>query len=276
MLRTRVITAAVLLALFGLVLWIGSKAFALSSAIIAGLMVYEFLSVSLIPARRNSEWHKDDAVFYAALLTLPGLSLVFFEPQICFYLTAFAVAVFLIRECFLYESAPDEGPAKEVLAAFSIAFIYPFFFGLLFITSLDRVSDLFGLDAWRVILWFVLLVILSDTGAYFGGKAFGRTKLAPRISPNKTVEGAISGFICVVVFSHLLSELLKLTPSFSNQIIVAVIIGVLAPIGDLVESWIKRIYGVKDMGSMLPGHGGVFDRVDSYIFASLGLFFLTV
>jgi len=83
-------------------------------------------------------------------------------------------------------------------------------------------------------------------------------------------------FICVLIFSQLLSELLKLTPSFSNQIVVAISIGVLAPLGDLVESWIKRLYGVKDMGNLLPGHGGVFDRVDSYIFASLALFLLTV
>lgn len=276
MLKTRISTAAILLLIFGCVLWIGSKAFAIASAAITGLIIYEFLGIALIPARRGAKFFNDDAVVYSFLLTLPGLALVFFNLEVAIYLTAFVITAFLIRECFLFESAPDEAPAKEVLSAFAIAVVYPFLFGLMFIASLDRVSSIFGTNAWAVVVWFVSLVILSDTGAYFGGKMFGRTKLAPRISPNKTVEGAISGFLCVVIFSQIISELLKLELPVLNVITVAVMIGILAPIGDLVESWVKRLYGVKDMGHLLPGHGGVFDRVDSYIFASLSLFFLTL
>jgi len=276
MLKTRLITAAVLLALFAAVLWIGNKAFAISSAVIAGLIIYEFLGVALVPSRRGVKFYHDDAVIYAIILALPGMALVFFGVELAMGLTIFAVTSFLVRECFLYESLPDEGPAKDVISAFAIAFFYPFLFGLMFIISIDRISQIFHSDAWRIILWFVLLVVVSDTGAYVGGRLMGRNKLAPRISPNKTIEGAVSGFICVLIFSQLLSELLKLTPSFSNLIVVAVLVGILAPLGDLVESWIKRIYRVKDMGNLLPGHGGVFDRVDSYIFASLALFLLTV
>ena len=276
MLKTRLITAALLLVLFGFVLWIGDKAFATASAVITGLIIYEFLAVSLIPSRRGEKFYQDDAVVYALLLTLPGLALVFLTAWMALALFTIAVTVFFCRECFLFESMPDEEPAKEVLSAFAIAVLYPFLFGLLFILSTDRIAEIFQAGAWRVILWFVFLVIASDTGAYFGGKLFGKNKLAPRISPNKTVEGAISGFVSVLIFSQIFAQFLKLPPLFLNQIVVAILIGLLAPIGDLVESFVKRLYGVKDMGRLLPGHGGVFDRVDSYIFASLSLFLLTI
>lgn len=276
MLKTRIITAFILLIILATVLWIGSIALAATCALVTGAIIYEFLSVAIIPARRGAKLYQDDVVIYSLFLSLPGLGLVCFGSEIAIFLTVFAVTAFLIRECFLFESSPDEGPAKEIISAFAIALLYPFFFGLMLIVSLDRVAILFGDYAWRVVVWFISLVIFSDTAAYFGGKFFGRTKLAPRISPNKTVEGAVSGFVCVLIFSQLLCQLLSLPSSTINLLFVAVLIGLLAPVGDLVESWIKRLYGVKDMGDLLPGHGGVFDRVDSYIFASLALFFLTL
>ncbi|HLR66172.1 phosphatidate cytidylyltransferase [Virgibacillus alimentarius] len=116
-------------------------------------------------------------------------------------------------------------------------------------------------------IFFVLFIIwATDTGAYFFGRAFGKRKLWPIISPNKTIEGAIGGVIsaCIVgVIFHLIYPF-----DFSMIIIlgVTVFISVFGQIGDLVESAFKRHYDVKDSGKILPGHGGILDRLDSLLF----------
>ncbi len=114
----------------------------------------------------------------------------------------------------------------------------------------------------------VLLVLIAtwsnDTFAYFAGKTFGKHKLAPKISPGKTWEGFFGGALGSVFMPLILANFL--TPLTTNQILgVAVPCIVLAPAGDLIESWIKRRHGVKDSGSLLPGHGGVLDRIDALL-----------
>lgn len=107
----------------------------------------------------------------------------------------------------------------------------------------------------------------TDTGAYFVGRAFGRHKLAARISPNKTVEGAVGGLFFAVVISLLVSRLLPVRSIGLEMMgILGLAVGVTAQIGDLVESAIKRFAGVKDSGQVIPGHGGVLDRIDSWLF----------
>lgn len=274
MLKTRIVTSLILLFAFGIILWIGDKALSITSALITGLIVYEFLAATLVPSRRNIKVLEDDAARYSILLSLPAIAVATGGLEAAIFLTIVVVSFVLIRECYLFESMPDEGPAKDVLTSFAVALLYPFFFGVMFILSLDRISFIYQNNAWRIILWFVLLVVASDTGAYFGGKLLGKTKLAPRTSPNKTIEGAAVGFVSVITVALLLKSQLELSNSYANLTFVAVLVAFLAPVGDLVESWVKRIYGLKDMGNLLPGHGGVFDRVDSYIFASLALFLL--
>jgi phosphatidate cytidylyltransferase len=117
---------------------------------------------------------------------------------------------------------------------------------------------------------FVLLASswLGDTGAYFAGRAFGRHKLAPRLSPKKTWEGAIGGFFASSAGAVLFGLLFGLDTPW---IVVAALGGVLdvfGVLGDLAESMLKRAFGVKDSGGILPGHGGILDRVDSVLFAA--------
>lgn len=116
------------------------------------------------------------------------------------------------------------------------------------------------------LFFFILFTIwATDSGAYFVGRAFGKRKLWPEISPKKTIEGAIGGIGSAIILAVIFQ---MIYPIFSNGavIVVAVMIAVFGQIGDLVESALKRYYDVKDSGNILPGHGGILDRFDSLIF----------
>jgi phosphatidate cytidylyltransferase len=124
-------------------------------------------------------------------------------------------------------------------------------------------------------LCWVLIVLLGvwgfDTGAFFSGRFFGRHKLAPKISPAKTWEGVIGGMIFSIAFSLLLT-VIPLKISWYLAIVLGILIGVAATLGDLAESLIKRQTHVKDSGHFMPGHGGILDRVDSILFAVIVVF----
>lgn len=111
------------------------------------------------------------------------------------------------------------------------------------------------------------VVWLGDTGAYFAGKALGRHKLHPQVSPNKTWEGAIGGLLGSALGGWALVVILDLPLATLPAIVFALIGGAIAQVGDLVESLLKRSFGVKDSGTLLPGHGGLLDRIDALIFA---------
>ena len=130
----------------------------------------------------------------------------------------------------------------------------------------------------RLILTTIAAIWICDTAAYFGGKYFGKHKLAPAISPKKTIEGGVSGLlfatIAFVGFGSLFIPQLPLWAAVSCGLLV----GVFGQLGDLVESRFKRNAGVKDSSNLLPGHGGILDRFDSLIFVSpfLWVFFYAV
>ncbi|MCK9906374.1 phosphatidate cytidylyltransferase, partial [Frankia sp. Cpl3] len=118
-------------------------------------------------------------------------------------------------------------------------------------------------------LVLTVLVILgiwaTDSGAYFVGKAMGKRKLWPAISPNKTVEGSVGGLLFAIVIVFLVNALVgQISPM--HALTIALIAGIAGQMGDLVESAFKRHFGVKDSGQILPGHGGVLDRCDSWLF----------
>ena len=126
-------------------------------------------------------------------------------------------------------------------------------------------------------LWWTLTAIpaimLADTGAYFVGRAWGRRKLAPALSPGKTWEGYVAGVITGGLMTPLLTSLWRAgagagtTVSSTHGLILGVLIAIFAPLGDLAVSMIKRQAGVKDSGGSIPGHGGALDRVDSILWA---------
>jgi len=113
----------------------------------------------------------------------------------------------------------------------------------------------------------LFLVIASDTGAYFAGRCFGRIKLVPRVSPNKTAEGALGGLVVAVITGWIAGPFLAPRLNFAQLFVFSSLTGVLAQLGDLAGSAYKRVSGVKDFGWIFPGHGGLLDRTCSLVFA---------
>ncbi|MFC6650359.1 MULTISPECIES: phosphatidate cytidylyltransferase [Paenibacillus] len=118
------------------------------------------------------------------------------------------------------------------------------------------------------LFWTILLLCCiwgSDAGAYFVGRSFGKNKLWPAISPNKTIEGALGGVLISAVLSIVFALLVPDLLTIGRALLIGIACAVLGQLGDLVQSAYKRVYGIKDSGSLLPGHGGILDRCDSWI-----------
>ncbi len=132
-------------------------------------------------------------------------------------------------------------------------------------------------DGKSTIVFTIVVTVASDTGALAGGRAFGRTPFS-HYSPNKTWEGTAAGFACAVLAGVVLGilEISVFSDNLVEAALLGAVIGVLAPLGDLTESMVKRDIGVKDMGSLLPGHGGLMDRIDGLLFALPGAYYLTL
>ena len=166
-------------------------------------------------------------------------------------LTALAVLVWRMTE-------PPEGYLKDVTAGVFAAFYVPFL--ATFVAMMLTAED----GAARV-LTFLLLTVVSDTGAYAVGWRFGTHKLAPRISPGKTREGLVGAVTFAMAAGALCMEFLIDDGEWWQGLLLGLAVAASATLGDLGESMIKRDLGIKDMGTLLPGHGGIMDRLDSLL-----------
>ncbi len=129
-------------------------------------------------------------------------------------------------------------------------------------------------DHRPLIIALVISTGVLDIGSYFVGKRFGKRKLAPQLSPNKTVEGLVGGILSAVVVTVLLTLIPWFEPlDWKAGLALAAIVAAFAPLGDLAESLVKRSIGIKDMGVILPGHGGILDRVDAFLFTIPAVYF---
>lgn len=166
-------------------------------------------------------------------------------------LTALAVLVWRMTE-------PPEGYLRDVTAGVFAAFYVPF---LATFVAMMLTAD----DGPQRVLTFLLLTVVSDTGAYAVGWRFGRHKLAPRISPGKTREGLLGAVAFAMVAGALCMQFLIDDGAWWQGLVLGLAVAVSATLGDLGESMIKRDLGIKDMGTLLPGHGGIMDRLDSLL-----------
>ncbi|MEV7179469.1 phosphatidate cytidylyltransferase [Kitasatospora sp. NPDC093679] len=155
-------------------------------------------------------------------------------------------------------SKPPEDYLRDVTAGVFTAFYVPFL--ATFVALMLAAED----GAWRILI-FLVVTICSDTGAYAVGYKFGRNKLAPTISPGKTREGLAGGIGLSMIAGALLMEYAIDGGAWWQGLILGGCAAVTATLGDLAESMIKRDMGIKDMGTLLPGHGGIMDRLDSLL-----------
>jgi phosphatidate cytidylyltransferase len=250
---TRVATAVIALAVFaGALFFLPQGGWALFLLLVLGLGGWEWSALA--------GYTRGARIAYTAFLVLCAVALFYATP----YLT----------------SAPERiDVAVFVLSCVFWIVVAPFWLGQRWRT---RNAMLLGVAGWIALvpMWlalvrlqptpWALLVVMSvvwiaDTAAYFAGKSFGRNKLAPQISPGKTWEGAFGAMAAVAVYYGVLLLLLEPQQRYFNGIAglgVFLLILVLSIEGDLFESWMKRQAGVKDSGQLLPGHGGILDRID--------------
>jgi len=154
--------------------------------------------------------------------------------------------------------------AATVFGVIYVALLAGFLAGVRMTPDAAAVTHL----ASKLITLFLAMVMFTDTGAYYTGRAIGRHKLAPRISPGKTVEGSVGGFISGIAAGPLCRLIFFPQLPLVDSMLLGASIGILGQVGDLAESMLKRGSGVKDSGGLLPGHGGMLDRLDSILFCA--------
>lgn len=162
--------------------------------------------------------------------------------------------------------------ASALKYLFGLLTLIPFFWSVLMLRAVNYAESPY--HGAKLVLLVCFLVWSADTGAYFSGKRFGKHKMAPAVSPNKTLEGLAGGAVLAVLVTWGGAALMDIPfVSLGSLLVIAVITVIASVLGDLVESMFKRASGIKDSGSILPGHGGILDRIDS-LTAALPVFAL--
>lgn len=208
---------------------------------------------------RGSVWPASPV--WALLLSVPVLLRFTFDWAIDALLVG--VLLFLVS---LLKTGVDRRPVVR-LAATLAPLIYPVGLFSLLLPIRTAANTTFGVQGgFEFTLLLFVLIWSADTFAYYTGRSLGRLKLAPVISPNKTWEGAAGGLVGALIVAWLYAEFRNPAVGLANALVLGGIAGILGPVGDLIESVLKRSAGVKDTSNLLPGHGGVLDRFDSLIF----------
>ena len=249
--KTRIITGLVLIPLLVLVLLSNVHIISAAVTVIAVMGLYEFFKATGLKEHKAL-----CAVGFVAAIAIclrTYIPLPLYMPL--FYIGLIAVFCIMLK-CHKTVSVSEAG-----LLIFSLVYI-PFL--------LSTLIDIKGLQNGTLLLWIVFIgAFATDTFAYFTGVFLGKHKLCPEISPKKTIEGSIGGtagcIVFMLLYGLLLNKAFNMDINYIKLAALGVIVSPVSQIGDLTASIIKRKYGVKDYGSLFPGHGGILDRLDSVI-----------
>lgn len=263
-LQQRSITAVFfVIAMIGGTLW-HSNSYLLLYSIIAVLSIWEFLHISL---DKDRVYQIPGLLISLIPVFLSGYAILFDMPAIeNFSLPAIGGSLFVL---FLLSLAYKENNPFVPIAQIALSTIYigwPMSLAL-------KIAFLNGSFTPWILLGVIFIIWMNDSGAYMVGSQIGKTPFAKRISPNKTWEGTVGGWVVSVITAIILSYTIGILPLWT-WIALGLTVAVLGALGDLVESMLKRNYGVKDSGNLLPGHGGFLDRFDSFIFVMPFVYFL--
>ncbi|MBI2258127.1 MAG: phosphatidate cytidylyltransferase [Flavobacteriia bacterium] len=198
-----------------------------------------------------SKWY----LFFLSIVSFSVLSLSFIE--IIDFVYVFLLLPLYLFTFFFALWNKSEAPIYSISIYFIALFYLTIPFSLLVYLTIETNWDNHLLTGMFFMIW------ANDTFAYLGGLAFGKNKLFEKISPKKTWEGALSGFLFVLIFAGIWGFFIDKENSLAFWLIAALIVSPTAILGDLFESLIKRSFHVKDSGNILPGHGGVLDRFDA-------------
>lgn len=238
----------------------GTLLFACLLALFSYIGIFEFYRMAL--PGRNVE---------AQLAALSGSSLLF-VPLVSgdrLVLTSVWLLFMIFALLFLFRIRDIAEAAREVAYAV-LAFIYiPF---LLMHMVMLRQTE-FGVQ-WLLVI--MLIVMTNDSAAYYTGSKFGKNRLYPLVSPKKSIEGALGGLAGSVCGTLLAKATFFQQLTLTDALVTAVVIGMIGQAGDLFESLLKRSFGVKDSGTIFPGHGGVLDRMDSILFAAPATYYYVI
>lgn len=234
-------------------------------AAICGMAVFEIFSAMRIEKKYIMVV---PSVIFSMIMPLFGMGMTWITAWYVFTVIMFSIMIFKLETFAL----------KDILAVQSMVMLIT-----MSLSMLIRLRDEYVVNGSFYVMLTLTIPWLTDSGAFFIGKMKGRRKLCPSISPNKTVEGAIGGVITSVIGGLLVAVLFKyfileesVKMEYLNIIMLALSGGILAIIGDLCFSLIKRSCNVKDFGNTMPGHGGVLDRFDSVIFVAPYVYIYTM
>lgn len=249
MLKQRIITALIGIPLLIVIVWFEPRVFAIAIVFIGALAGKEFYTIA---RQANIRPLTITGLIFIAILIISYI----FQPL------SKVLILFLGLVCTAIIVLLDNNKSSRFHTWIwtNIGIIYIGFL-LSYWTDLRNLPD----GKWWV-FWTIGVIMSCDIAAYFSGKKWGKHHLAPEISPNKTWEGAISGTIIGIIIGTILSFIFPIKLSLWLIIVLSFVISILAQIGDLLESTMKRGVGIKDTGNFFPGHGGVLDRIDSYMF----------
>ncbi len=252
MLRTRILTAAVLLpAVLAAIVFTPNWFF---TAFIAALGLFGLYEIAAMTGTL-----KLVAIpLYAVVGGVPLFGLLYGDDP-GWWLPAIIIVVMLVLVARIALAGRDGAPSVPALAFTGAAYVgalFPYFAMLR-----NRPGGV------QLVIVVVLLAVASDSGAYFIGRRFGRTKLAENVSPQKTVEGALGGMLATIAAGMILFSMLALPWRLGAVVFFSAMISLFAQLGDLAGSALKRAAGVKDSGWIFPGHGGLLDRTCSLVFA---------
>ena len=256
MLVQRLLVAAVGLPLLALLLFVPEPAFALVVTALLGVAAFEMMRAAEpnAPLTYGLSAAAATALFVGVARIEPAVPLGYM-----FAATLAVIALMLI---------PATRLSASVGAWWICAVLYAGVLGAHFIVTRNLVDG----REWLIVL--LAVTFATDTGAYAVGRLLGRHKLAPAISPNKTIEGAVGGLALGAAAAIGVPMLLGVATRMPGPVLLAVLVPLAAMVGDLVESALKRKLAVKDMSNLLPGHGGLLDRLDSLLLAGPCLYWI--
>ncbi|MCU0239620.1 MAG: phosphatidate cytidylyltransferase [Pyrinomonadaceae bacterium] len=235
-------------------------------AIGAGL--YEFFLMSKkmqLKADAGVAYIGSIALFVAFFFNAPKT-----DPDLLLITISLFIIALLISQTFRFQNNFDkllQGVGVTLFGVFYVAFLGGFIVSLR--TGFDAILST------KLLGYFILVIFASDSGAYFVGKQFGKNKLVPKISPNKTWEGLIGGIVLSLAIAAIATATFFPELPYKFSLPLAFVMAIVGVFGDLAESAIKRSTGTKDAANILPGHGGLLDRLDSLLFNAPILYYFT-